>query len=93
MAVSLLWSIQNPEHEELIGEMLEAELPGVPYTLSSRLNPIIREYRRTSSAAIDASLKPLMQRHLSDMQADLRKAGFTGELLAGHVVRRRAAAR
>jgi N-methylhydantoinase A len=81
VAVSLLWSIQNATHEELIGELLESELPGVPYTLSSRLNPIIREYRRTSSCAIDASLKPLMQRHLADMERDLRTAGFGGELL------------
>ena len=36
-------------------------LPGLPYTLSHQLNPIIREYRRASSTAIDASLKPLMQ--------------------------------
>jgi N-methylhydantoinase A len=81
VAVSLLWSILNPDHETLIGELLESELPGVPYTLSHQLNPIIREYRRTSSAAIDASLKPLMQAHLSDMDRDLRAAGFTGELL------------
>lgn len=81
VAVSLLWSILEPAHEQLIGELLESELPGVPYTLSHRLNPIIREYRRTSSAAIDASLKPLMQRHLSDMDRDLREAGFQGELL------------
>ena len=81
IAVSLLWSIANPAHEELIGSLIERELPGVPYTLSARLNPIIREYRRTSSAAIDASLKPLMQAHLSDMDRDLRAAGFAGELL------------
>jgi N-methylhydantoinase A len=81
VAVALLWSIANPAHEELIGRLLEEQLPGVPYTLSSRLNPIIREYRRTSSAAIDASLKPLMQRHLADMEADLHAAGFAGELL------------
>src|SRR4051812_30101757 len=81
IAVSLLWSIANPAHEELIGSLIERELPGIPYTLSSRLNPIIREYRRTSSAAIDASLKPLMQAHLSDMERDLRAAGFAGELL------------
>src|SRR4051794_27538129 len=30
VAVSLLWSILNPAHERLIGELLEAELPGVP---------------------------------------------------------------
>jgi N-methylhydantoinase A len=81
VAVSLLWSIENPEHELLIGEVLKTHLPGVPFTLSHQLNPIIREYRRTSSAAIDASLKPLMQQHLADMDRDLRSAGFGGELL------------
>jgi N-methylhydantoinase A len=81
VAVSLLWSIANPDHENRLGELLDEELPGVPYTLSHRLNPIIREYRRASSAAIDASLKPLMQRHLGEMATDLRGAGFDGELL------------
>jgi N-methylhydantoinase A len=81
IAVCLLWSPANPAHEEALGRLIETELPGVPYTLSSRLNPIIREYRRASSAAIDASLKPLMQRHLRDMEEDLRRAGFDGQLL------------
>lgn len=81
IAVCLLWSPANPAHEIALGRLIEAELPGIPYTLSSRLNPIIREYRRASSASIDASLKPLMQRHLSDMEEDLRRAGFSGQLL------------
>ena len=63
-------------HEERVGELLDEELPGVPFTLSHRLNPIIREYRRASSTAIDASLKPLMQRHLGEMADDLRHAGL-----------------
>ena len=82
VAVSLLWSIANPEHELRLGALLEEELPGVPYTLSHRLNPIIREYRRTSGTAIDASLKPLMQEHLREIEAGLREAGFWGELVA-----------
>jgi N-methylhydantoinase A len=81
IAVSLLWSIVNASHEEAVGELIEEELPNTPYTLSHRLNPIIREYRRSSSAAIDASLKPLMQRHLRQMEEDLERAGFSGELL------------
>ncbi len=81
VAVSLLWSISNPVHEERIGALIEEMLPGTAYTLASRLNPTIREYPRTSAAAIDASLKPLMQRHLQDLKADLAAAGFGGELL------------
>jgi N-methylhydantoinase A len=81
LAVSLLWSIVNPQHEIRVGELIAEELPDIPYTLSHQLNPIIREYRRASSAAIDASLKPLMQRHLGEMARDLRAAGFAGQLL------------
>lgn len=81
VGVSLLWSIVNPEHEKAVADVLRAELPGIPVTLSHQLNPVIREYPRTSSTAIDASLKPLMQRHLNDLKTDLQAAGFTGELL------------
>jgi N-methylhydantoinase A len=81
VAVCLLWSIANPEHELTLGRLLRQELPDVPYTLSHQLNPIIREYRRASSAAIDASLKPLMQTHLQQIRDDLGLDGFRGELL------------
>lgn len=83
VAVCLLWSTVNPSHEQRLGEMIEAEL-GVPYTLSHRLNPIVREYRRASCAAIDASLKPLMQHHLSEVAAGLEELGFDGRLFAAN---------
>ena len=81
VAVSLLWSIANPSHELMIGKLIEEMLPGIPYTLSHQLVPILREYRRASATAIDASLKPLMQKHLREMATDLRQAGFAGDLL------------
>ncbi|MFN7903148.1 MAG: hydantoinase/oxoprolinase family protein, partial [bacterium] len=81
VAVSLLWSIANPAHELAIGALIEEAMPGVPFTLSHQLVPILREYRRASATAIDASLKPLMQKHLREMAADLRQAGFVGDLL------------
>ncbi|MCX8230596.1 MAG: hydantoinase/oxoprolinase family protein [Alphaproteobacteria bacterium] len=81
VAVSLLWSIANDAHEATLGRLIEEVVPGVPYTLSHRLAPILREYRRASATAIDASLKPLMQAHLRGMQSDLRDAGFFGDLL------------
>ncbi|MGA7397083.1 MAG: hydantoinase/oxoprolinase family protein [Solirubrobacterales bacterium] len=82
VAVCLLWSTANPDHELRLGELIEAELPGTPYTLSHQLNPIVREYRRASGTAIDASLKLLMPGHLKEIETGLRDAGFTGELLA-----------
>jgi N-methylhydantoinase A len=81
IAVGLIWSIVNPVHELRIGELISADLPDVPFTLSHRLLPIMREYRRASATAVDASLKPLMQSHLREMELDLRSAGYSGEIL------------
>ena len=81
VGVSFLWSIRNPVHEKKVGELLETHLPNVPYTLSHELNPIMREYRRASSTVIDASIKPLMQSHFTQLQTDLRQNGYSGELL------------
>ncbi|MSP82466.1 MAG: hydantoinase/oxoprolinase family protein [Alphaproteobacteria bacterium] len=81
VAVCLLWSIANPAHEERLGELLAAHLPGVPVTLSHRLNPTVREYRRAVSACLDASLKPLMQTYLTGLVARLGAAGFKGRTL------------
>ena len=82
VAVCLLWSIANPVHELELARLIEQELPGVPYSLSHQINPIVREYRRASGSCIDASLKPLMQSHLPRIASGLREAGFRGELLA-----------
>jgi N-methylhydantoinase A len=82
IGVCLLWSIANPIHERRVGELITELLPGVPFTLSHRLNPILREYRRASATCIDASLKPLMARYLSGLAERLRAVGFTGRLLA-----------
>jgi len=49
--------------------------------LSHELNPILREYPRASSTAIDASLKPLMQEQLRLLEADLATAGYNGDVL------------
>jgi N-methylhydantoinase A len=81
VAVCLLWSIENPAHELRVGELLAEHLPGVPHTLSHRLNPSLREYRRASSTAIDASLKPVMSGYLAGLESRLRAAGFGGRVL------------
>lgn len=81
VAVCLLWSIANGAHEDRIGELIAECLPGVPYTLSHRLNPIIREYRRAAATSLDAALKPLMQRYIGTLQGQLEADGFRGRLL------------
>lgn len=80
VAVCLLWAISNPVHETRLGALLDEHLPGVPYTLAHQLNPTLREYRRASSAAIDASLKPLMSRYLGTLEARMAEAGYSGQI-------------
>ncbi len=81
IGVCLLWSTMNPAHELRVGELIEQELPGMPYTLSHELNPSLREYRRASSTVIDASLKPVMTEYLNGLERRLREAGFPGRVL------------
>ena len=81
VAVCFLWSIVNPQHELQVAELLDEHLPGIPYTLSHRVNPSIREYRRASSTCLDASLKPIMGSYMKGLDARLREEGFQGRLL------------
>ena len=80
IGVCLLWSTVNPAHELRVGELIAEHAPGVAFTLSHQLNPIVREYRRASSTVIDASLKPVMQAFLEELERDLRDAGLAGDL-------------
>ena len=81
VAVCFLWSVVNPAHELALANLIERHLPDVPYTLSHRINPSIREYRRASSTCIDASLKPVMGAYMRDLEGRLRAAGFRGRAL------------
>ncbi len=81
VAVCLLWSTINPVHESRIGTLLAEGLPGVPVSLSHQVNPTLREFRRASSTAIDAALKPLMGRYLGGLENRMREAGFNGQVM------------
>jgi N-methylhydantoinase A len=81
IAVCLLWSPINPAHEKRVGQLLKDHLPAIPVTLSHELAPMLREYRRASAAALDASLKPLMSDYLGRLEGALREEGFGGRLL------------
>ncbi|WP_299267349.1 hydantoinase/oxoprolinase family protein [Halorientalis sp.] len=81
VAVSLLWGHVNPIHERRIAELFEEHAPGIHCSLSHEINPIIREYRRTSTTAINASVYNLLNDYLSTLGSRLNEAGFSGEPL------------
>ena len=81
VAVCLLWSVVNGSHERRVGEIVQGAWPEVPVTLSHRLNPIAREYRRAISAAIDAALRPVVSAYVHALDRGLRESGYGNELM------------
>ena len=64
VAVSLLFSFRNPEHEGLIKDALERLGSGAYLSVSSDLLPEYREYERTSTVVVNAYVGPPMARYL-----------------------------
>jgi N-methylhydantoinase A len=64
VAISLLFSFLNPEHEQGLGARLRAALPDVPVYLSSEVLPEIKEFERTSTTAVCAYTGPILTSYL-----------------------------
>ncbi len=80
-AICTLWSHVNPEHEKRIASIVKEEAPDTPFSVSNVVNPVIREYERTSTTAIDASLKPSFSRYVGELQHALAERGYRRDLL------------
>ena len=81
VAVCLLHSYINPEHERRIGEILAAELTSTLCSISSEVAPEFREYFRASTTVINAAIRPVVSSYLGNIQARMRRSGVTGEML------------
>ena len=81
VAVCFLHSYANPAHELEMEQVLRAECPHVSVTLSHRLSREYREYERTSTAVIDAYVKPVTTAYLETLERNLDEGGFRGHFL------------
>ena len=68
VAVSLLFSFLNPEHERRLGARLRAALPQVPVYLSSEVLPEIKEFERSSTTAVCAYAGPILASYLERLE-------------------------
>ena len=71
----------NPAHELALAETLADVYPKLSITLSHRLTREYREYERTSTAVIDAYIKPLTRTYLEKLDSELDNRGFAGSFL------------
>src|SRR3954449_9223582 len=81
VAVCLLHSYVNGDHERRIGAILAEELPGVPISLSAEVAPEFREYLRASTTVINAVIRPVVERYLERIEGRLAEAGIEAKLL------------
>src|SRR5262249_27496342 len=81
VAVGLLHSFTNPDHERRLGDAIARRLPQVAVTLSCEVSPEMREYERFSTACANAYLQPLIGRYLARLDHELLRAGFHCPLL------------
>ena len=81
VAVCLLHSYANPEHENRVGAILRRALPEVTVSLSSAVAPEFREYLRASTTVINACIQPVVGRYLAAIEAGLRRLGLRAGLL------------
>src|SRR5579871_6165233 len=77
VAIGFLHSFMNPAHERRAGEIMARHLPGVAITLSCEVSPEMREYERFSTACANAYVQPLIGRYITNLEAGLRREGFS----------------
>jgi N-methylhydantoinase A len=78
LAVCLLHSYKNPDHEILIKRMIAERFPDLYVTCSSEILPEFREYERASTCIISAYEKPIVERYLRRLENSLEEEGFQG---------------
>lgn len=90
-AVSLLHAYANPAHERAIGQALAMALPFV--SLSHEVNPETREFERTATTVLNASVMPIAARYLDRLQHEVKGARLHVMHSAGGMASPEAAAR
>ena len=79
VAISLLHSFENDDHERRVHEVLDERLDA-SFSLSSRTLPEIREYERTLTTSLNAALKPVMDRYIGRLSAGVADLDVDAEL-------------
>ncbi|MGP4014484.1 hydantoinase/oxoprolinase family protein [Saccharopolyspora sp. 5N708] len=81
IAVCLLHSYANPDHELELGRLIERLWPEAYVTLSHQIMREYREYERTSTTVLNAYVGPVVSRYLDSLTDRLAHRGFRGRLL------------
>ncbi len=80
IAVNFLFSYRNPAHEAALGAALRERFPGLPVSLSHEVAPIWREYHRATTTILAASVRPILQSFITDLERELETRSLPARL-------------
>lgn len=81
LAVCLLWSFKNPVHEQMIKAFVRERWPWLYLTVSSDLVPMLGEYERANTTAINCFLGPVLDGYVAGTQTALAEMAYQREFL------------
>ncbi len=84
IAVGLLHSYINDQHEKMIRDVVAEKMPEVSISLSSEVSPQMREYERFNTVVANAYIKPMMKSYLDRLSGQLRKEGVDCAIFLMH---------
>ncbi len=71
-----LHAYANPAHEHRFAELAKEVAPALDVSLSSEVLPEIREFERTAATAINAYVRPLVDRYIRRLEGRLEETGY-----------------
>jgi len=81
VAVCFLHAFKNPAHERKVREIILEEYPEASVSISSDIVSEHREYERSMTAILDAYLKSTIQAWVGDLEQELARRGFKGQVI------------
>jgi len=81
VAICLLHSYANPDHEQALRTALRKHRPGLAISISSEVSPEAREYERLSTTVANAYIQPLMKDYLEELAGAFSEDGLNCPIL------------
>ncbi|RYI13493.1 MAG: hydantoinase/oxoprolinase family protein, partial [Acetobacteraceae bacterium] len=81
LVIHFLHAYADPSHELRAAEIAKADWPNEYITLGHTLLSESREYERGVTAAVNASVQPLLERYVSQLADELSSRGYVRDLL------------
>ncbi len=81
VAICLLHSYANPEHEKRLASALKSLCPGLSISLSCEVSPEAREFDRLCTTVANAYIQPLMTDYLNQFELMFKAQGLVCPIL------------